>query len=793
MFAFINIGGFAIGIAACILIGLFILNETSYDNFNPNRSNIYRIVGEASRDGNKHSGISFPAPMSAALLRDFPEIQKAGRIMPNALFGGSKNQVRRPDQQNDTYEEGFCFADSTIPDILQFKMIYGNRQTALAKPFSVILCKSMADKYFPGQDPVGQSLVFNDNPKLPITIGGVMEDFPANSHLQYRGFISLTGNSFWEGEQETWNASNYGIYLQLQPGVGIPDFNKKITGDILSKYVIPMMKKNGIADPEKELNGARLFLQPLTDIHLKSYAIEEDNVTHGDMRFIWLFAAIAVFILLMACINFLNLSTARSANRAKEVGLRKVIGSDRKGLIQQFLTESCLYSIASFVIGLLLAIILLPVFNKVTGKELYMPWNQWWFLPSLFVSSLIIGLIAGIYPAFYLSGFKPIQVLKGNLSLGGKHAGLRGTLVVFQFSISIILLIGTSVIYQQMQYILQSPIGFDKNQVVMIEGTDILKNQTASFRNELVKSPLITNASVSDFLPVSGTKRNGNSFWKEGMQHTDAGINGQHWIVDENYLPTLGMKLLAGRNFSADMPTDAKATIINKVMADKLGYTDPVGKTITNGYEKLNIIGVVDNFYFESMKQQVEPLCLLSGNSNSIISVRAGSSNMKQVLAFLQDTWKKFVPNQTMRYAFMDQSYAAMYADTQRSGLIFSGFAVLAIIIACLGLFSLAAYMAEQRSKEVSIRKVLGASILNLFTLLTGNFLFLIAIALLISIPAGWLLMNQWLADFAYRIHISWEIFAFAGAAVILIAMATICWQALKTARENPINRLRSE
>lgn len=793
MFALINIGGFSIGIAACILIGLFILNETSYDKYNPNKENIYRIIGEASNQGTKHSGISFPAPMAKALLNDFPDIEKAGRIMPNALFGGSSNQIRRVDQQTDTYEDGFCFADSTIPDILDFKMVYGDKVHALSRPQSVILSKSMADKYFPGQNPIGKTLIFNDNTKFPIVIGGVMEDLLSNSHLQYRGFISLTGNSFWEGEQETWNASNYAIYLQLRKGVNIPAFDKKITEDILTKYMLPTMKSNGVPNPEEQLKGARLYLQPLTDIHLQSYHIEQDNVKHGDIRFIWLFAAIAGFILLMACINFLNLSTARSANRAKEVGLRKVIGSNRTGLIRQFLTESILYSITSFIIGLILAVILLPLFNQIAVKQLFIPWSDWWFIPSLLVSSLLVGMAAGIYPAFYLSSFKPIQVLKGNLSLGGKHAGFRSSLVVFQFSVSIVLLIGTSVIYQQMQYILKSPIGFDKDQVIMLQGTNALKNEVSSFKNELLKSPLIANVSVSDFLPVEGTKRNGNTFWKEGRQKVDDGIGGQHWVIDENYLPTLGMKLINGRNFSSSMPTDTQATIINKAMAAKLGYADPIGKTITNGGEHLRIIGVVDNFFFESMKQQVRPLVFVLGNSNSMISIRTKGADMKNVLAFLQDTWKKFIPNQSLRYAFMDQSYAAMYADTQRTGMIFTGFSLLAVIIACLGLFSLAAYMAEQRSKEVSIRKVLGASVLSLFSLLTKHFLQLILLSLCIAIPIGWLLMNNWLKDFVYRIQLSWKIFAYAGCMVLLIALFTICWQALKTARGNPIDRLRSE
>ncbi|HVY74661.1 MAG TPA: FtsX-like permease family protein, partial [Puia sp.] len=492
-----------------------------------------------------------------------------------------------------------------------------------------------------------------------------------------------------------------------------------------------------------------------------------------------------------ACINFLNLSTARSANRAKEVGLRKVIGSSRINLIRQFLTESMLYSLLSFVIGIAIATLALPWFNKSTGVQLVFPWNEWWLLPVLFLSSCLIGLIAGIYPAFYLSYFKPINTLKGDLRLGSRNAGLRSTLVVFQFAVSIILIIGTTVIYKQMQYILNSKIGFNKDEIVMIKGADALRSQTASFKEELLRLPVVKNATVSDFLPIAGTKRNGNTFREEGKE--DQNIQTQRWVVDETYIPTLGMQLISGRNFSKDFHTDSASTIINKAMADQLGFADPIGKMITNGGEHLRVIGMVDNFYYENMKQEVHPLLMVLGNSNSIVSVKVNAANMKTALAAVERTWKEFMPNQSMRYDFLDQSYAAMYSDVERTQYISTGFALLALVIACLGLFALAAFMAEQRAKEVSIRKVLGASVSNLFSLLTRNFLKLILISLGIAIPAGWLLMNKWLQDYAYRIRISWDIFALAGIAVLFIALFTICWQAINAALANPIKSLRSE
>jgi putative ABC transport system permease protein len=796
LYAIVNIIGFATGIAACMLIALFIRNQLSFDKQIAHHDRVYRIIGQVNQSGIITRACEFPAPMSKALQHDFPEIEKAGRLMPNKLFGGSANQVRRVDQANDSYEEGFCFADPSILDILDIHLIYGNREYALSEPNTIVMCKSMADKYFPNQDPVGKMMIFNDNTQRPLKIGGVMADFPATSHLQYKCFISLSGLSFWNGEQETWNASNYAIYLLLKPGVNIASFNQKITRDVLDKYMMPSWKASGrpAMEIEKFLKSASLYLQNVTDIHLGSYNMEDDYVKHGDIRYIWMFAAVALFILLLACINFINLSTARATDRAKEVGIRKVIGSLRADLVKQFMIESLLYSFLSFIIAFILAYSLLPLFNKIVGmQQLTIPWRAWWLFPLVALSVFVIGLFAGLYPAFYLSYFNPVDVLKGKLGLRNKNGGLRNGLVIFQFAISVVLMIGTMVIYKQMQYILHSKIGFNKEEVVMIKGTDALGHQTASFKNELLHLPDVENVSVSDFLPVDGTKRNGNPFWIEGQVQEKQSVGGQRWVIDENYIPTLGMKLIAGRNFSKDMPTDSQAAIINQAMVNKLGLKDPIGKIITNGSEHLHIIGVVGNFYFQSVKQQVEPLCMVLGNSNSMISVKLKTADMHGALDAIGRVWKRFEPHQTLRYDFLDQRYAAMYADVELAGKLFTGFSLLAIIVACLGLFALSAFMVEQRHKEIGIRKVLGATAAGLFTMMTGNFLKLICIALLIAMPVGWFVMNKWLQNFAYRIHISWWVFIIAGALAVFIALITVSFQAIKAAVANPVEALRSE
>ncbi|AXY73061.1 ABC transporter permease [Paraflavitalea soli] len=793
MYAAIKIGGFAIGIAACLLIGLLIRNELSYDTQFENAANIYRAIGLYTDQGRLEKAVSFPAPFAQAMKNDFPEVEKAARLMPASLFyGAGSNQLRRDDEPNNTYEEGFTYADQELLDIFQLPMVYGDRAKALAEPNTMVITKRKADKYFPGQDPVGRVMFLNNKKNQPYKISGVIADWPATSHLQYDFLLTLKGKSLWGGEQTDWRSSNYSTYLQLKPGTDIKQFEKKVLTTVIEKYYLPSLRASGQAGPEQEVKKFGLQVQPIRDIHLKSYDIF-DWEPRGDIRFVWMYAAIACFILIIACINFLNLSTARSANRAKEVGLRKVIGSQRNSLILQFLTESILYSCFAFVLGFVLAWVSLPFFNTMAGKTLNVPIGEWWMIPLFMVAALFIGLLAGLYPSFYLSAFKPIQVLKGQLSRGSKNAGLRSTLVVFQFTTSIILLIGTVVIYRQMQYILHTKIGFDKDQVVLVQGANTLGKQTDVLKTELLKLPQVKNVSVSGYLPVKGTKRDGNPFWKEGKTKEEAAVGGQKWYVDDSYIPTFGMKIIAGRNFSSQLASDSQAAVINQAMADKIGLKDPIGQKITNGWEHFTIVGIVENFNYESMKQRVEPVCLALGRSNDIVAVKIKGTDVKQVLADIGSVWKSFAPNQPIRYTFLDESFANMYADLQRTGLIFTCFAGLAIIVACLGLFALAAFMAEQRNKEISIRKVLGASTSGLFMLLVQNFLKLILISLVIAIPLGWFLMQKWLQDYIYRISITWDVFVIAGLTILLIAIATICYQAMKAALVNPIRSLRSE
>ena len=438
MYAAIKVGGFALSIAACLLIALYIKDELSYDTNWTNAGRIYRVTGEFNDNGKIITGNAWPAPMAQALRDDYPEVEKAGRLMDAPLFyGAGSNQLRIADEDQNTFEDGFSYADQDMLDMLEIPMVYGERSKALNEPNTMVISKSEADKYFPNQNPVGKVMILNNDIKNPYKIGGVMQDFPTTSHLKYKFLLTLTGHQLWDGEQTMWGASNYPTYVLLKKGADPELFRSKLN-NILTKYFVPALKKDGDVQADNIAKNAKILAQRVTDIHLYSADID-DSLEKGDIKFVWLFGAIAVFILVIACINFINLSTAKSANRAKEVGLRKVVGSHRSSLIKQFLTESLLYSVLSFALGLVLAILLLPLFNTLAAKQLVIPWTAWWLLPIMIVSAIIIGIVAGLYPSFYLSSFKPINVLKGELSRGTKNSWLRNGLVVFQFTTSIIL------------------------------------------------------------------------------------------------------------------------------------------------------------------------------------------------------------------------------------------------------------------------------------------------------------------------------------------------------------------
>ena len=693
-----------------------------------------------TRKMNCKSGRQLPAPFAQILKDEYPEIEKAGRLIPYNWFNAGNNLFRREDQVEDTYEEGFVYADQDLLEILEIPMVYGNQQHALDKPNTIVISKRKADKYFPNENPVGRTIIFNEDKKRPYTIGGVMENFPVTSHLhEYDFLITLTGEEFWPGEQTSWCCWNYNPYVKLRPGTNPEELEKKLLAIRDTHYVgyLEEIGDQNMADVKKK----HFFrLQPVRDIHLKSDGIG-DIIQHGDIRYVWLFGGIACFILALACINFINLSTAKSANRAKEVGLKKVVGSLRRYLVRQFLTESILVSFVSFVLAVLLVILAIPYFSTLAGTTLTIPWTAWWCVPTLIVSAIIIGVIAGIYPSFYLSAFKPIDVLKGMVSRGSKSSRTRSILVVFQFTTSIILIIGTFIINRQMNYVLTTKVGFDKEQVIMLQGAGTLGNQQITFKDEILKLPNVENATISNYLPVMGTKRDQNGFWRDGKSKEEKAVGAQKWYVDEDYIKTMGMKLVEGRNFIPEMASDSQSIIINQAMAKEFGFKKPLGERIMN-WESYTVIGVVEDFNFESMKGEIGPLSLVYGRGGNIVSIKVRSENMAEMIQSVTMLWNKFMPHQPIRYTFLDESYARMYEDVQRMGYLFASFATLAIVVACLGLFALSAFMVEQRNKEISIRLVLGASVNNIFGLLTRNFVKLVMISFVIAVPFAWYMMQ---------------------------------------------------
>ena len=512
MYTAIKIGGFAIGLATCFVISLFIRHELSYDKHYAHGKDIYRLYNEwDGPDPGKWT--SFPAHVAQIVKSEYPEVEKAGRLIPYNWYNAGSNLFRRDDQLEDSYEEGFAYADQELLEILEIPMVYGNQLHALDKPNTIVISKRKADKYFPNEDPVGKIIILNEDKSKPFTIGGVMENFPLTSHLQFDFFITLKEVEFWPGEQTSWCCWNYNPYFRLKPGTDPVALEKKLLA-IRDTHYMGYLEKTGDQNAS-DVKKYQLFrLQPVREIHLYSEGIG-DIIAHGDIRYIWLFGGIACFILLLACINFINLSTAKSANRAKEVGLRKVVGSLRGYLVRQFLTESLMFSFVSFFLGILLVWVTLPYFNQLAGKTLTIPWSEWWLFPLLIGAAIVVGLLAGIYPSFYLSAFKPIDVLKGSISRGSKSSGLRSAMVVFQFTTSIILIIGTFIIYRQMEFMLTTKIGYDKEQVIMIQGANTLGKNQISFKNELLKLSQVQNVTASHYLPVEGTKRDQNQFGKK--------------------------------------------------------------------------------------------------------------------------------------------------------------------------------------------------------------------------------------------------------------------------------------
>jgi len=793
VFSIINITGLGIGLACFLLIALFVLDELSYDAYNEKADRIYRINAEINFGG---ANLNFPLSsdmMGQVLKKDYPQVENYVRIYNSS---GGKLIKKGSDY---VAEDNIAHADSTLFNIFTLPAVEGDTRTALNEPNTVVITEKIAQKYFGTTHAVGQTLETNDNGKTLYKVTAVIKNIPQNSHFNFDCFFSMKNVDYHWGQ---FTSHNFHTYLLFKPGTDYKAFEKNFD-QYIDKYVLPEIKQftqiKSMEEFKKAGNMIEYSLTPLKQIHLYS-SRQFEFLPPGSIQYVYIFSAVALFILLIACINFMNLTTARSANRAKEVGIRKVLGTGRKQLIIQFLAESTLMSLIAAVIAVAIAFLVLPLFNTLAGKtmtiqSLFSPV----ILPLLIALPFIVGLLAGSYPAFFLSAFRPIEVLKGKLKLGSSSGGLRSVLVVFQFAASIMLIIGTIVIYRQLNYIQTRDIGFNKDQVLIIDNAYTLDKNIDAFKDGVLKIGGVKSGTLSSYLPVSSSSRSDNMFSKSAVMDSKNGFDMQNWRIDHDYLPTLGMQMVQGRNFSKAYGSDSTAVIINETTAKILGYPNPVGHQLFRTGETpgsiitYNIIGVVKNFNYESLKQNVGPLGLFLDRSTGLASFKITAGNTPNIIQEVTRLWKTMAPGRPFSYRFLDASFSQMYNAEQRIGKIVLIFSILAILIACLGLFGLSTFIAEQRTKEIGIRKVLGASVSGIVQLLSKDFMILVAIAFIIAAPVAWWGMTKWLADFAYRVGIDWWIFILAAGIALGIALATMSFQSIRAALMNPTKSLRSE
>ncbi|NCD72223.1 ABC transporter permease [Mucilaginibacter agri] len=789
-FTLINVLGLALGLAICLLIVFYVIDEMSYDRYNLNADRIYRVNNDIKFGGSENSYAVAPAPMAAALQAEFPEVEKAVRFRQNGSF-----RVKKGNQ--DIQEHHFIYADPDVFSVFTFPMLSGDPNTALKDPKAVVITERMANKYFNSTNVVGKTLLLDDTVNFKIT--GVIKDIPKQSHINADFFISMI--TLAESKEPSWLNNNFQTYILLKPGSDVKVLESKFP-KMVKEHVDPQLQNvihMSYDDFTKTGSYFKLSTIALKRIHLESN-MQAELGPNGNIRYVYIFLAIALFILLIACVNFMNLSTARSANRAREVGVRKVLGSARKHLIAQFLAESIMVTMVSTIIALIIAWGLLPIFNQMAGKELSISMQSLvWLVPAVIAIILVIGCLAGSYPAFFLSGFQPIEVLKGKLAAGFKGGFLRSFLVVFQFSISIFLIIGTLVIYNQLKYIQNKDLGYNRSHILVVKNLYALGNQAKTFKDEIKQMPEVANATLTGYTPTMDY-RNSNSLFQTATLDVKNALNTQMWYVDEDYVNTLDIKMIKGRNFSKQMLTDSLAMIINESAAKKLGLADPLDKTLympldqqakhVKGY---HIIGIMKDFNFNTLRENVSSLTMVLGEERGALSIRVKSADMPAFVSRVEKQWKSINPNQQFEYSFMDEDFDATYRTEQRMGKIFVSFTSLAIIIACLGLFGLAAYAAEQRTKEIGIRKVLGAGVSSIVAMLSLDFIKLVLISIVIAAPLAWFAMHQWLQGYAYRQNIQWWVIALAGVGAIVIAFVTISFQSIKAALINPVKSLRSE
>jgi len=792
-FTAINIIGLSLGIGCFVIIAMFVTDELSYDHFNEKADRIYRINSDIQFGGTDLSMSVSADPMGETLKNDYPEVEQYVRIYAS---NGSKLIKKGSEYIN---ENLVAHADSTLFDVFTLPAIVGNTKTALNEPNTVVISETAAIRYFgSAEKAIGEFLDTDDNTSTLYEVTAVIEDMPRNSHFRFDFFFSMDNVDYRFG---SYLSHNFHTYVLLRPDVDYKEFNKNFP-EVIDKYILPQAKQfmqiKSMKEFEDAGNSLEYSLFPVTDIHLRSDRGIELSA-NGNIQYVYIFSAVALFILLLACINFMNLTTARSSGRAKEVGIRKVLGSERKALIWQFLTESILISILALFIGLLFVRLTLGWFNDISGKEMVMSALLTpKFVLFLLVFPFIIGAFAGVYPAFFMSSFKPITVLKGKLSTGHRKDTLRNFLVVFQFATSIILIVGTVVIYKQLNHIQTSELGFNKDQVLVVNNTGIPEETRQSLKDEIVQLTDVESASFGGFLPVSNSSRSDTTFSTETVMTESNAFNMQYWRADYDYLENMNMKMLEGRFFSREFGSDSTAIIINETAARLAGFDNPVGKNLygmdgNGGSTTYHIIGVIKNFNYASLKENVGALSLRLGNNSWVTAYRFKTNDVAGLVDIIEKKYKAVATGMPFDYSFLDESFDNMYRQEKRVGSVALTFALLAIIIACLGLLGLATYIAEQRRKEIGIRKVLGASVANIVRMLSTDFVKLVLLAFVIATPIAWWLMNKWLQDFASRIDLSWSIFAVTGLIALLVALITLSFQAIRAAISNPVKSLRTE
>lgn len=792
-FTFLNILGLAIGMAGGLLISLYIYDELNFDTMFADADRIHRINTDVKFGGEVSSMALSSAPLAATLQNDFPQVELTTRFRNRYSM-----LIRKTGTDQNIKELEATFVDDTFFDMFGLDLLYGDPKTALAEPNSLILTKTAAGKHFNPDEAVGQTVILNNRDTYKVT--GVIEDLPKNSFLRnHNMFVSMNGLE--ESNNTRWGSNNFHTFIKLSSSADVDEFQAPLQ-TIFSKYVMPWAQTIFPGITEEQFLGSGNYFNlstiPLKDIHLYSDRDHEFSA-NGSIQNIYILSFIALFLIVLASVNFMNLSTAHSLKRSKEVGIRKTLGSGKLELIWQFLTESGLISFASLLLALMIAAIALPYFNELSGKSIDIPVANPFFWLILLISGIMLGVLSGLYPAFFMSRFMPVKVLKGNGESGVGGKGIRSSLVVFQFAISVFLIVSTLVVFQQLRYIQGKDLGYDKDRVLIIQDVDAAGNQMDAFKNEVLKIPTVENVTMSRYFPTP-SNRSDNSFFQEGKMEQENAVQMQRWQVDHNYVSTLGLEIIAGRDFDRNFRTDSLAIIINETAVGIMGIEpeEALGLRLTENYDEeevtyYTVIGVVKNFHYESLKRNIGGLSLYLGDYSDALAAKISAGDYAKTIAGIESTWNKIAPGQPFNYYFLEDSFNNIYDAEQRLGRIFFIFTVLSILIACLGLFGLAAFNAEKRAKEIGIRKVLGASVSRITYELSVDFLKLVVISLLVSLPLAWYAMNKWLEDFTYRIEIGWSVFALAVILAMAISVLTVSFQSIKAAIVNPVKSLKTE